>query len=159
MRNSILLFAVFICLLTAGCSSYPSNLMAQKNVLSPGESATFDQEDNHFSVWVNTVEPKRSDSHITSVIVTFTVVNEGQNSFGLVAYPKLSGASGTIYSGKSVFLGTLMPGVVNNGKAEIFVPSAEASQLLEKEALFSLKFQTMRPLPYEAVWKIDLSEK
>lgn len=159
MRNIFLLFTIFFCLLAAGCSSYPSNLMAQKNVLSIGESATFDQEDNHFSVWVNTVEPKRTNSHITSVIVTFTVVNEGQNSFGLVAYPKLSDASGTSYSGKSVFLGTVMPGVVNNGKAEIFVPSAEASPLLEKDALFSLKFQTMRPLPYEAIWKIDLTEK
>jgi hypothetical protein len=127
-------------------------------LLAPDQVATFDQEGNYFNVSIARIKAVRDVSEIRTIKLNLTVKNNGKEPFTLMAYPKLTDTGQNSYAGKSIFFGVVNPGYGSTENVEIIVPSKEASRLLEQEAVLTIRFQTLRPMPYEASWKIDLKK-
>jgi hypothetical protein len=74
-----------------------------------------------------------------------------------MVYPRLEDAEGNQYPGNSIFLGMLNSGGSVTGKSSIPIPTDESYDSLKKSATLNLRFQDMKPIPYEATWDIDIS--
>jgi hypothetical protein len=157
MRKIILLCIIVLMVISAGCTSYFSNLTATQHNLKLNEYATFEKEGNRFSAQILQLEGKSSSSRIYEIIVTIQVKNTGNKPVSLMAYPRLSDADGNQYPGDSIFMGMINPGGQVTGKSSISIPTDESYTSLKKSAALSLRFQDTKLIPYEGTWDIDIS--
>ena len=93
----------------AECSTYFSNLTAPKRNLPLNQTAVFDQDGYQFTVAADRITMSSSSPDYHVMTVHITVKNSGQKALSLIAYPRLSDASGKEYSGNSIFLGAVNP--------------------------------------------------
>src|SRR5271157_952814 len=106
MRKLIILILIGF-VFFSGCTSYFSILTAPKSNLPLNQTAIFNQDGYQFAVAADRVAMSSSspDNHVMTVHITDK--NTGQKAISLIAYPRLSDASGTQYSGNSIFLHVL----------------------------------------------------
>jgi hypothetical protein len=157
MRKPIILFILIGFVLFTGCTGYFSNLTAPKQNLQINKTALFEQDTTAFKVSVNSVSIAASSPGAHTIDVRFTVKNSGGKAISLMAYPKLSDATGKEYAGKGVFLGAMNPGGVTTGESAITVDSDEGYAALRKHAVLSIRFQGAQPTPWEAAWDLDVN--
>ncbi len=140
----------------AGCTSYFSNLTAPKSNLPLNQTAIFNQDGYQFAVTADRVAMSSSspDNHVMTVHLT--VKNTGEKAISLVAYPRLTDASGTEYSGNSIFLGAVNPGGMVSGESTITIGSKDEYATLKEHAVLSVRFQGSQPIPWEATWDVDV---
>jgi hypothetical protein len=143
--------------LFTGCTSYFSNLTAPKRNLSLNQTAIFDQDGYQFAVAADRVTMSSSSADYHVVTVHITVKNSGQKALSLIAYPRLSDASGKEYSGNSIFLGAVNTGGMVSGESSITIGSKEDYDALREHAVLSVRFQGAQPTPWEANWDVDVA--
>jgi hypothetical protein len=155
MRKIFLLSIIVLMLFFSGCTSYFSNLTAEKHPLKPDEYAVFEKEGNRFSAQIQNFDLRYSGSAINGAEVTVLVRNTGTKAVSLMAYPRLSDATGNDYPGNSIFMGTISPGGTVTGKSVIAIPAPASGPLKEKATLI-LRFQDTKLIPYEASWEVEI---
>lgn len=157
MNHTGIILLLIALLLTCGCTSYFSNLQTPQKTLDIRESAIFTQEQAKFTATVNSVAISQKSSFPRQFTLKMTVKNSGDESFSLIGYPKLVDASGKEYTGSSIMFNTIHPGGVASGSSTMQIKSAEDFAALEESALLKVKYQSMKPLPYEGIWSVDFS--
>jgi uncharacterized protein YceK len=157
MKYIILSLLVVFLLLVSGCSSYFSNLQTPQKTLDIRETAVFSQEKTQFSATLNSVGVSQKTSFPREVTVRMTVKNTGNEAFSLIGYPRLVDAGGKEYVGRNLMFGGINPGGMATGTSVIRIESAQDYSALEESALLKVRYQSMKPLPYEGIWHIDLS--
>lgn len=156
MRKIILVCILGIMVLSAGCTSYFSNLATQKPNLQLNQKAVFEKEGNSFTAQIVEIKGVRSGSRLSQLDLKVRVVGTGTKPVSLMAYPSLSDKAGNIHYGKSIFMGMISPGGEFTGKSSIAIPSDEAYASLTKGAMVNLRFQDTKLIPYEGTWDIDI---
>ena len=141
---------------SSGCTSYFSNLQTPQKTLNLTESAIFSQEKTQFSATITSVSVNHADSFPCQVTVRMTVKNTGKEQFSLIGYPRLTDAGDRQYTGPNMMFGTLNPGGIGSGSSSITVPSEEEYASLSKSGVLKVKFQSIKPIPYEGVWALNL---
>jgi len=156
MGKYLTLFILILFLMVTGCTTYFSNLTAPKPVLPQNGIATFDQDGYLVDVTVDHISMKSSSigSHVITVHVT--AKNTGTKGVSLVAYPRIADDTGTEYAGNSIFLGAINPGGLASGDSSITL-SANDSNLFRDHGLLSIRFQNVKPMPWEATWYVDFN--
>ncbi|WP_292346040.1 MULTISPECIES: hypothetical protein [unclassified Methanoregula] len=144
--------------LSAGCTSYFSNLTAAKKNLQLNEYAVFEKEGNKFTAEITDIKGVSSGTRLNQVDITIRVRGAGNKPVSLVAYPSLSDPSGEVYWGKNIFIGMVSPGGEFSGKSTIPIPTDEAFSSLKKGARLNLRFQDTKLIPYEGTWEIDITK-
>jgi hypothetical protein len=157
MKKIILLSIIVLMAISAGCTSYFTNLTTPKHNLNLNESVTFEKEGNRFSAQIIQMEEKKSPSQKSEIIVTIKVKNTGNKPVSLMAYPRLSDGEGNQFPGDSIFMGMITPGGQVTDKSSILIPTDENYNSLKKSAALSLRFQDTKLIPYEGTWNIDIS--
>lgn len=149
----ILLALVF----SAGCTSYFTNLQTPQKTLDIRESAIFTQEKTKFTATVNsvTLSPKASSPRQFSL--KMTVKNTGSEAFSLIGYPRLVDSAGTEYTGPNIMFGGIHPGGSASGTSTITIRTPDEYEALRKSALLKVRYQSMKPLPYEGIWAVNFS--
>jgi hypothetical protein len=157
MKKIFILCLIVLMVFSTGCTSYFSNFTVPKHHLQLDEYAIFEKEGNRFTTQIKQIEGKSSSSRISEILVTIQVKNTGDKPVSLMVYPRLEDAEGNQYPGNSIFLGMLNSGGSVTGKSSIPIPTDESYDSLKKSATLNLRFQDMKPIPYEATWDIDIS--
>jgi len=157
MRKIILVCILGLMVISAGCTSYFSNLTAPKKNLQLNEYAVFEKEGNKFTAEVTEIKGVYSGSRLYQVDITIRVKGAGNKPVSLVAYPSLSDPSGEVYWGKNIFIGMVSPGGEFTGKSSIPIPTGDVYNSLKKGAKLNLRFQDTKLIPYEGTWDIDIT--
>jgi hypothetical protein len=157
MGKIFILFILIGFVFFTGCTEYYSNLTTPKQNLPINKTAFFEQDTTAFTVSIDRVSMGSSTPELHTVNVRFTVRNSGKKPVSLMAYPKLSDASGKEHAGKGVFLGAMNPGGVVSGESSIPIDSQEDYAALRKQAVLSIRFQGAQPTPWEAAWNLDVN--
>jgi hypothetical protein len=157
MKKIFLLCIIVIMVFTVGCTSYFSNLTAEKHNLQLNQYAIFEKEGNRFTAQITDIKGTSSSSRLSQIDVTIRVENTGTKPVSLMAYPSLSDTEGNKYYGKSIFMGMVSTGGEVTGKSSISIPTDEAYNTLKKGATINLRFQDTKLIPYEGTWDIDLT--
>lgn len=156
MRKLVIVFILIGFVFFTGCTTYYSNLTAPKQNLQINKTALFEQDTTAFKVSINSVSMASPSPELHTVNFQFTVKNSGKKAISLVAYPKLSDASGKDYPAESVFLGAMNPGGMTKGESSIRIDSPEDYAALQKQAVLKIRFQGAMPTPWEAAWDLDI---
>jgi hypothetical protein len=157
MKHTEIILLLLVILLSCGCTSYFSNLQTPQKTLDIQDSAIFTQEQTKFTATVNSVALSQKSSFPRQFTMKMTVKNSGDESFSLIGYPRLVDANGKEYTGTSIMFNTIHPGGVASGSGTMQIKSADDFAALEKSALLRVKYQSMKPLPYEGIWAVDFS--
>jgi len=147
---------LLVTIVCAGCTSYFSNLQTPQKTLNLNESAVFSQETTQFVATVNGVELNQNAGGSRQVTVRMTVKNTGKGAFSLIGYPRLLDSEGREYPGVNLMFGGISPGGFSTKTSAITLKTDEEYQALRKAAELRVRFQSMKPLPYEGIWALDL---
>jgi hypothetical protein len=139
-----------------GCSAYYSNLTAPKQNLQINKTALFEQDTTAFKVSIDSVTMTSPSPDYHTIQFHFTVKNSGKKTISLMAYPKLTDASGKEYAGKGILLGAMNPGGITKGESSVAIDSKEDFASLRKAAVLGIRFQGAQPTPWEASWDLDV---
>jgi hypothetical protein len=156
MRKYLILFILILFLMVTGCTTYFSNLTAPKQILAQNGIATFDQDGYLVNVTVDHISIVSSSASPHVVTIHITVKNTGTKGVSLVAYPRISDDAGTEYAGNSIFLGAINPGGMASGESSITINADDANQFKD-HGLLSIRFQNVKPMPWEATWYVYLN--
>ncbi len=148
----VVLLLMIVC---AGCSSFFTNLQTPQKTLSLNESAVFSQEKTKFVATIDSVVMNQNAPH--QVTVRMTVKNTGTDAFSLIGYPRLVDAAGGEYLGVNMMFGGINPGGISTKTSTIALKTDEAYSALLKGAEFRVRFQSLKPLPYEGIWAVNLT--
>lgn len=157
MKKIVPIIALILLAFSAGCASFFTNIQTPQQTLDLNESAIFSQEKTKFIATVNTIELNKKGSYPRQVAITMIVKNSGPDAFSLIGYPRLVDASGQEYPGVNMVFGGIQPGGTVTGKSSITIDSAEEYANLQKGAMLKVRFQSMKPLPYEGIWNVDFT--
>jgi len=154
MKREVILLFVAGFLLVSGCTNPLTGLPTQSPDLAMNQSAVFGQEGYEFVATLDhfTVEPTGSGAHTVSF--GFTVKNTGSKGISFVAYPRIIDGTGTEYPEKGVFLGAISPGGHASGTSSVII-SPDSYPALSQHAVLKIRFQEVKPIPYEVSWGID----
>jgi hypothetical protein len=158
MKKMGALLFLIILVFSSGCSSYFSNLTTPQKNLALTESAVFSQEKTNFVATVSRIDLNQRVSFPRQVTVTLGIKNSGKDAFSLIAYPRLVDAAGREYPGTNIVYGAIQAGGSSTMKSSMVVKSEEEYAALQKNAVLKVRFQSMKPLPYEAIWDIDMTK-
>jgi hypothetical protein len=156
MRNYLTLFILILFLMVTGCTTYFSNLTAPKHVLPQNDIATFDQDGYLVDVTVDHIRMTSSPAGSHVITMHVTAKNTGTKGVSLVAYPRIADDAGTEYAGNSIFLGAINPGGLASGDSSITI-SADDANPFKDHGLLSIRFQNVKPMPWEATWYVDFN--
>jgi hypothetical protein len=154
MRRYLILILLVLFILITGCTSYISGLTAQKPVLQLNQTATFEQDGYLFEVTVDHISVASSSGGTATITIEMTATNTGEKGITLIAYPRIADTAGTYHPGTSVFLGTINPGGRTSGGSTITLTPDAADQFRDN-GLLSIRFQAVKPMPWEATWYVD----
>ena len=154
MRRYLILLPLVLFILVTGCTSYISNLTAQKPVLQLNQTATFQEDGYLFEVTVDHISITSSSGGPATITIDMTATNTGEKGITLVAYPRITDNAGTYYPGSGIFLGTINPGETASGRSIISL-TPDAAYQLRDNGLLSIRFQAIKPMPWEATWDVD----
>jgi hypothetical protein len=156
MRKYMAFILLAAIALTAGCSSVPSNYLTPQKTLSINDAAVFEKDGVTFTARIDKVEVIPSSSGSREVTITIGVKNSGTKGVSLIAYPRITDATGKEYMGRSIFFGQLGTGGNTKGKSTVVIPTSAEYDTLLQEAYIKVRFQDITPVPSEGIWKIDL---
>lgn len=157
MKSVGIIVILVILVLFSGCTSYFDNLQTPQRTLNLTESAIFSQEKTNFIATVTSVNPDKTTSPPRNILVSMTVKNTGKDAFSLIGYPRLVDGDGKEYPGSTIMFGGINPGGIGSGKSTIPLKTDEDFLSLQKSATLNVRFQSMKPLPYEGIWNIDFT--
>jgi hypothetical protein len=155
MRRYLILILLVLFLLVTGCTSYISGLTATKPVLQLNQTATFEQDGYLFDVTVDhIISTMSSSSGPATTTIDVTATNTGEKGITLIAYPRITDTAGMYYPGTSIFFGTIHPGGKASGRSSITITPDAADRFRDTD-LLSIRFQAVKPMPWEATWYVD----
>ncbi len=143
-------------ILTAGCTSFVSNMQTPQKTLTVRDTAVFTQEKVKFTATIDSVSLIQNTNPPYKVSASMTVKNTGKDAFSLIGYPRLVDGAGKEYPGSAMQFGSVLPGGMSAKTCTIPVQSQDEYNALAANALLKVKFQSMTPLPYEGIWQVDL---
>jgi len=157
MKHAGICVLLILLMVSAGCTSYFSNLQTPQKTLDLKETAIFTQEKTKFAATVNSVTINQKTSFPRQFTLKMTVKNTGNEAFSLIGYPRLVDADGSEYVGKNIMFGSVHPNGYASGTSTITIMTEKEYAALEETALLKVKYQSMKPLPYEGIWAVDFS--
>ncbi|HII98146.1 MAG TPA: hypothetical protein HA272_02495 [Methanoregula sp.] len=157
MKHTVLCVLLIILMASAGCTSYFSNLQTPQKTLDLKETAIFSQEKTKFAATVNSVTINQKSSFPRQFTLKMTVKNTGTEAFSLIGYPRLVGADGSESAGNNIMFGSVHPNGYATGTSTITIMTEQEYAALEENAVLRVKYQSMKPLPYEGIWAVDFS--
>ncbi len=157
MKHAVLCLLLIFLMASAGCSSYFSNLQTPQKTLDLKETAIFSQEKTTFAATVNSVAISQKSSFPRQFTLKMTVKNTGNEVFSLIGYPRLVGADGSESVGNNIMFGSIHPNGHATGTSTITIMTEQEYAALEESAVLRVKYQSMKPLPYEGIWAVDFS--
>ena len=157
MKIAVSCLLIILLLLSTGCTSYFSNLQTPQKTLDLKESAIFTQESTKFTATVNNVGISQKNTFPRQFSLKMTVKNSGNEAFSLIGYPRLVDAEGKEYTGLNIMFGSLQPGGIASGTSTIQIKNADEYAALENGAVLKVRYQSMKPLPYEGIWAVNFS--
>jgi hypothetical protein len=156
MKTAGIIILLIILVLSSGCTAFFSNLQTPQKNLGPTDSAVFAQEKTNFVASISSIALTQR-GYPRQVTITIQVKNTGKDSFSLIGYPRFVDSQGREYTGTTMMFGGLNRDGYANGRSVITIPTEEEYTALLKGTVLKVKFQSMKPLPYEGIWNVDLS--
>lgn len=156
MIRAVICVLLILIVATAGCTSYFSNIQTPQKTLNLTESAIFNQEKTQFSATINSVSTCQNSSFPCVVTLRMVVKNSGREQFSLIGYPRLFDAANREYTGSNMMFGTINPGGIVSGSSTVAIPTQEEYAAFSKGGILKVKFQSIKPFPYEGIWAVNV---
>lgn len=157
MKHAGICVLLILLMASAGCTSYFTNLQTPQKTLDLKETAIFSQDKTTFAATVNSIAINQKSSFPRQCTLKMTVKNTGNEAFSLIGYPRLVDADGSEYVGNSIMFGSVYPNGHASGTSTITIMTGKEYAALEESALLKVRYQTMKPLPYEGIWGVDFT--